>query len=335
MIGIDMGSKYIKVCKITNNPKKPEEISILCGMQASCEDPIDTKKTIISLIRKLKIGKYNEGCFLAIGGKEILNRDVILSKKSGKNLKNSVMLEVEQTITEDLSKMFSSFAVTKEISDTEYNVLFSAVPKEKLYSKINIVKNIKEVSLAGVTMEALALVNAFNVFGPDYKNTENIVLVNIGHQISNVVVVNNKELVFMRDVDFGGKDNTKDIAALYDISEDIAEEVKRNHDVRDNINFNMRNILKKSTALLIETIFRTIEHCITRQSIIAVDRIVITGGGSLIEGVDSFIEETLGIPTVKWNPLENEHIVGYTNKNYGYFMPVVLGLALEKESENV
>ena len=93
----------------------------------------------------------------------------------------------------------------------------------------------------------------------------------------------------------------------------------------------MKNVLKKATSSLIETIFRTIEYCITRQFIISVDRIVITGGGALTEGLDSFIEETLGIPVDKWNPLTDNKFAGYTNKDCGYFIPVSLGLALEKE----
>ena len=34
--------------------------------------------------------------------------------------------------------------------------------------------------------------------------------------------------------------------------------------------------------------------------------------------------------TEKWNPFDNEKIIGIENKDIGFFMPVALGLALEK-----
>jgi type IV pilus assembly protein PilM len=333
LIGIDLGSKFVKVCKVVNDGKK-SSLSILCAMTMSSPDSALQKMALMSLLKKLKLN--SDASFLAVGGQSLINRDLLLSKKiDKKNLKNVVKLEVEQSINEDLDKMFSSFTITKDISEDEYNVLFSAVPRENIYSKVNVIKNVQNLKLAGVTMESLALVNAFNMFGPSYKNTESIILVNIGHTNTNITVLNNKELIFMRDVGFGGKDVTNDIANLYTIPEKLAEEIKRRTDLWDDIGFNVKNVLKKSTATLLEAIFRTIEHCITRQYIVAVDRVVITGGGSMLEGIDNFIGDTLGIATNKWNPLIDNNVTGYVNQNYGCFMPVSLGLAIEKEFDNV
>ena len=114
---------------------------------------------------------------------------------------------------------------------------------------------------------------------------------------------------------------------------ELAEELKRRDDLRQQIAFNMKNILKKTLPGLVETIFMTIEHCVTRQFVISIDRIVVTGGGALTEGLDFFIEETLGIPTIKWNPLDNNKVVGYSNKKAGFFLPVALGLAFEKQKK--
>lgn len=333
LIGIDLGSKFIKVCKVINDGKK-SNLSILCAMTMSSSDTAFQKMALLSILKKLKLD--SDASFLAIGGQGLIHRDLLLSKKiDKKNLKNVIKLEVEQSITEDLDKMFSSFTITKDISEEECNVLFSAVPREQIFSKVNVVKNVQNLKLVGVTMESLALVNAFNTFGPSYKNTESIILVNIGHANTNITVLNNKELIFMRDVEFGGKDVTIDISNLYTIPEKLAEEIKRRTDLWNDIGFNVKNILKKSTATLLEAIFRTIEHCITRQYIVAVDRVVITGGGAMLDGIDLFIGDTLGIATNKWNPLVDNNVTGYVNQNYGYFMPVSLGLAIEKEFDNV
>ena len=95
----------------------------------------------------------------------------------------------------------------------------------------------------------------------------------------------------------------------------------------------MPNILKKTTSSLIENIFTSIEYCVNKQFVISVERIVVTGGGCLTDGLDSFIEKTMGITTSKWNPLEDNNFLGYSDKDLGYFLPVALGLALEKEKK--
>lgn len=333
MIGIDIGSKFIKVCKIVDTGKKEKEFSAYSAMQSISGLEEVSKVQILSAMLK-KLGIEKESSFLAVGGKDLVNRDVVLPSNhvGSRDIKSVIINEASNSISEDLSSMFISYGIIKNL-EKETNIIFSAVPKSKVISKLSVLNHIKDIEVRGVTMEAFALANAFEYFGPSYRNTESIVLINIGYVTSNIIVLNNKELVFVKDIDFGGQDITKNIASSYMIPEKLAEEIKRKDDLKRQINFNMKNILKRAASSLIETIFRTIEYCITRQYIISVDRIVITGGGALTDGIDTFIEETLGIPVDKWNPLADNKFVGYTNKDYGYFMPVSLGLALEKEQK--
>lgn len=336
MIGIDLGNKFLKVCKILGYSQKNKEYSIVSAMvDISALDQSAKTLTIASLLKKMDLEE--ESVYFGVSGTDIINRDIVLRKNkvNSKTMKNDVKVEVENTITEDLQKMYTAYSVVRDVSDTECNVIFSATPREKVNSKISLFGNMEGINVSGVTLESLALANAFNTFGPSYKDSESIILINIGHKITNVIVLNNKDLMFVKDIDFGGYDITKDISSFYMIPEQLSEEIKRREDLRQQISFNTKNILKKTLSSLVETIFRTIEHCITRQFIVAVDRIVVTGGGALTEGIDSFIEETLGIPTTKWNPLVDNKVVGYSNKDFGFFLPISLGLALEKENTNV
>lgn len=326
LIGIDIGSKYIKVCKILK--EKNAEYSILCAIVPCSPDIHSQSRNLDKLITKMKLSK--DKYFLAVGGKDLIHRDLLVPHNiDRKRLKSVVSLEFSQAVNEDISKMFSSFLVLNSNVEKKNKVLYTVAPKQKVFSKINILNSNSDLILGGVTMESLALVNAFEKFGPSYKNTESVLLANIGVNNTNIVVLKNKELVFMRDIDFGGEDITKDLTNAYTVPNKLAEEIKKRTELWQDIGLNIKNSLKKSSANFLEAIFRTIEHCITRQFIVSIDRIVITGGGAKLEGIDSFIEETLGIPTVKWNPLNDIKLKGYVNKDYGYFIPIALGLALE------
>lgn len=342
MLGIDLGSKYIKVCKFMGNENN-SPLSILCTMKYAKNTIADQKKSLTDILSELKI---KDNYFISVNSVDTISRNIILPKSiKQKDMHSAVMTNVEQSVHEDLNKMFKSYLVTKEISDKENCILFIATPKKIINERIQITNEITNPRLVGVTTDSIALTNAFNLFGPEYKSEETIILVNIGDFFTNMVVLHKKEIVFMKDILFGGSDITKEIASLYampkdfaehskkiPISEDLAEYLKRNDDLWGKVGLSMKGVFKKSSANLLENIFRTIEYCITRQTIVSIDRIVLTGGGSVVKGLDDFIKETLGIPTEKWNPLENNEVKGSVKKEYGYFMPVALGLALEKDN---
>lgn len=342
MLGIDLGSKYIKVCKFMGHQNN-SPLSILCTMKYAKNTIDDQKKSLTDILNEIKIKDHY---FISVNSVDTISRNIILPKSiKQKDMDSAVLTNIQQNVHEDLNKMFKSYLVTKEISDKENNILFIATPKKRINERIQITSEITNSRLIGVSTDSIALTNAFNLFGPDYKSEETIILVNIGDLFTNMVVLHKKEIVFMKDIYFGGSDITKEIASLYampkdyvdhsnrqPISEDMAEYLKRNDELWDKVGLSMKGVFKKSSANLLETIFRTIEYCITRQTIVSVDRIVLTGGGSVVKGLDIFIKETLGIPTEKWNPLENNEVQGLVKKEYGYFMPVALGLALEKDN---
>lgn len=332
LIGIDLGSKFIKVCKILSSNQKKKELEISSAIVDVSSLSDSDKVSTLSLMLK-KIDCLEESVYLAVGGKDILNRELLVKKKNIKNLKEHIIKEFENSSSEDLQKMYTSYFIAKNFSDKEYNIIFSAVSMEKVNSIYSLINSIETMKVVGVTLEALALTNAFNEFGPNYKNNENIIIANIGHNVTNIVVLSSKEIVFVKDIEFGGYDITRTISDIYSIPEKISEELKRRDDFKQEISLDMKKIFKKSVAPLIENLYRTIEYCVTRQTIVSIDRIVLTGGGAIVSDIDRFIEETLGIPTEKWNPLEGIKVSGYVNKPQGYFLPVALGLAIEKEKK--
>ena len=332
MIGIDLGSKFIKICKIINSKSKKKEHSMISvAVDISNVPESEKANKLLSVLKNLSC--LDEPFYLAVGGKEIINRNISLKRNEDMSLEEQIKNETANTISEDLEKMYTSFVVLKNDSDKEYDVLFSAVPVDKVNKKLVFINSIKTMSVAGVTLEGFALANAFSEFGPKYKNTENLVLVNIGHKVSNIAVLNNAKLVSVKDIEFGGQDITEDISSFFSVPEKLSEEIKRREDLRQTINFNMKNILKKKAVVLAETLFKIIEHCKTKQLVPSIDRIILTGGGALTDGIDNFIQDILGIPAEKWNPLSNNEFVGYVDKEKGFYLPIALGLALEKEKK--
>ncbi len=346
MIGIDIGTSFIKVCKIIDDGSRknvnaePSEdkrkvVSVFAAMKSVVDMENGEKSDVLaSILNECGIGK--ESAFLAVGGKDLLDKNVYLANDEEENaseeVKNNIISDFNNSMKDEGEPMYTAHMFIKDEDKRTTNVICTAAPKQIVDAKINLA-SVKNISVKGVTMEMIALANAFENFGPEYRNKENIVLINIGSVNTNILVLKAGRLVFFKDIDFGGHTVTKDIASTYTIKDILAEEIKISPDLKEKIGFYMPNILKRTTSSLIENIFTSMEYCVNKQFVVSIDRIVITGGGSLTEGLDSFIEKTMGITTSKWNPLEECNFIGYSNKDLGYFLPISLGLALEKEKK--
>ncbi len=346
MIGIDIGTSFIKVCKIIDDGSKKNansepsedkkrEVSVFAAMKSVSDMESGEKSEVLdSMLRECGIGKEN--AFLAVGGKDLIDKNVFLTNDEesspSEEVKSNVVSDFNNSMKDEGEPMYTAHMFIKGEDKKTTNVICTAAPKQIVDSKIGIA-TVRNISVKGVTIETLALANAFEKFGPEYGTRENIVLMNIGSVDTNILVLKSGKLVFFKDIDFGGHMITKDIASTYTIKEILAEEIKISPTLKEKIGFYMPNILKRTTSSLIENIFTSMEYCINKQFVVSIDRIVITGGGSLTEGLDSFIEKTMGITTSRWNPLEDCNFVGYSNKDLGYFLPISLGLALEKETK--
>lgn len=335
MIGLDLGSKYMKGCTVATRSDGSYIVYAAMssyGIREKKDNPVELKNKVKHIIRQLRI--KNKEVTLSVGGIDLLARDFLLPKMNEANLHGAVMMEAENSIFETLDDMYSDFQVLSDPSDDKMDILFVASPKRHINQMMESLA-LTDLDITGVGADNVALANAFIAFDERKAALESVVVVNIGHEVSNIAIIDRGKLRFIRNVAFGGKDVTAEIASMYEVDVETAEQLKRQHGVWDKIGLNIKNVLKKSSSNLLEAVFRSMEYCVSRQKIGKVDRILLTGGGAIVKGIDNFIWETLGINTEKWNPLESDSIKGVVNSELGLFVPVALGLALQKGAGNV
>lgn len=335
MIGLDLGSKFIKACTAF---EKPDGSYLVYAAMVSAPGDDDKKEKNIVIKNKVKhllrqLRFKDKDTILSVSGLDLLARDFTLPKISEENLEDAVMIEAENSIFETIDDMYSDYQALPNSSGDKTDILFVASPKKHINQMLDSLA-LTDLSVAGVNADNIAIANAFSVLNNNAYD-KSVVLVNIGHDVSNIAILEKGDLRFIRNVAFGGKDITSEVAERYEVDFDTAELIKRQPDVWESIGLNMKNILKKSSSNLMEAVFRSMEYCVSRQKIGKVDEILITGGGALLQGMDTFIWETLGINTARWNPLESDKIKNVINLQYGFFSTVALGLALQKENVNV
>jgi len=331
LIGLDWGSKFIKACRVSS--KTDGKYIVYASMISADgkdgekeENPLLLKNKVKTLFRQLRV--KNGEAALSVGGIDLLARDFLLPRMASENIEGAVMIEAENSIFETLDDMYCDYEVLADIGE-KMDVLFVASQKDHINHVLDSFSQ-AELEIVSITVDNIAIANCYIAFEERKALSESVVLVNIGHEVSNIAIIDRGRLRFIRNVAFGGLDVTRELASVYEVDLETAEKIKRQPELWDNIGLNVRNVLKKSSSNLLEAIFRSMEHSVSRQKIGKVDKILLTGGGAILKGIDSFIFETLGISTEKWNPLASPDILGAVDKEKGFFIPVALGLAVQK-----
>lgn len=331
MIGLDIGSKFIKICQAE---KRGDKYHVISAIMAS--NPLDSGSDRQDVDISLRIKAALKGVALrtrsaavSVGGPQISARNFSFPLLTGEELKGAVQLEAEQSIFSDLSSMYTDYQVITPHEQEKIEVLFVAVPRDMVDRQMRIIEGAGLETMA-VDIDNLALASCYVAFEPG-PHKESVLLMNVGHSQTNISILDGEELRFVRNVSFGGKDITNEIARTFEIDPLLAEEIKKQPKLWDEIGLNIKNVLRKSMPDLLEAIYRSIEYCMSRKKLINVDKIIITGGTAGLEGMDAFITDVIGINTEKWTPLASLDIKGRSRKEMGRFMCVALGLAIRRE----
>jgi type IV pilus assembly protein PilM len=336
MIGLDLGSKFIKICELERQDNQYRIVTSVIATNPSASgkpsDEQQTKNRLRSVLGQVSL--QGRATALSLGGQQVLSRNFTFPSLNVKELEGAVKLEASQTVFSDLSNMCSDFQVLGSSDDGKVEVLYVAAPKPLIDERM---KMAEDAGLTPILMDIdnLALANCYLTFDPSAQKNA-VVLLNVGNTQTNMCVIERGKLRFVRNVNFGGFNITKEISTVLGISQGKAENLKKRPDLWNNSGLNIKNILRKSMPDLLEGIYRSIEYCRSRKKLVNVDKILLTGGSCFTHGIEGFIYEVFGIDTERWNPLAFiEHTdLKDRQKEVGYYLAIALGLAL-REKNNV
>ena len=207
----------------------------------------------------------------------------------------------------------------------------------------------------GIDVKALALTRsaAPNAFFADGGAA---VLLDVGGEISNLVVAEGEMPVMARFVSLGLSDFVAAVAEAADLPDDEAE--RRALDPRTGLGddqangvveggngegdgwdpalaYDARRGLEAAAAELAEEVQRSVDHHHAQPGAREVSSVVISGEGALISGLDSFLGERLGLPAERARPVErlSANRSNVSDEQLGAMEPVLavaIGLAMEE-----
>jgi len=328
LIGIDIGTKYIKIARLE---KKGADFLVYSAAMCAAPPPDSSVKQDVLLASKLKAMMkeafpLNKSVACSIGGSQIVARNFELAALGAEEMEGAVMLEAKQSVSADLASMCCDFQELSGQGKDKKDILFVGAPVELVDKRVRLIENMG-LNIELLDIDSLAAVNSYLAFDKDMAN-QSAVLLNIGHTYTNIAVLDAGALRFIRNVTFGGSNITSEIAALYKIPFEAAEEIKKSRELWESIGLNIKSVLRKSMPDLLEAVYRSMEYCMNRKKILNIDKILITGGTASLYGIDSFISDTLGIATERWNPMDHLVVDDVLRKELGNCFSVAFGLAV-------
>lgn len=211
---------------------------------------------------------------------------------------DSKVIEIKKTGRKDDSKD-KSFKATKKDIAKDVPVLITAAPKATVMRIADVIKR-AGLNLKSLETEAFALVRS--LIGNDPTS---ILLVDIGAVRSNFFVVENTLPVMHRSMSLGGVNFTQALDNVLQVGLDKAELMKAEIIASGAIEADetgFPKIFQRTMQPLINEIRYTMNLYTTQQKGTHPERIVLTGGSSLLPHLDAFLSRTFNMKVYVGDP---------------------------------
>lgn len=331
-LGIDIGTTSIKIVELKIKKERVElsNYGILekYGHLERINDALQTmsfkllEESTALLLRQLldKMKVKTKTSFIALPsftGFAVLAEFPMMTDKE---LAQAVKFQASQYIPMTLEETTLDWQVEKKTEDKIY-VLLISIPTDIIRRYVKTAE-LTRINLKGLELENVSLAHMFSK-----KEKAPFVLVDIGGRATSISVIDNGILIMSRNIDTAGGDITQVIASALGISPFRAEEIKKAY----GLNISNQGEMKVINLIipLLDVIKREIEKSINNYYIKTkrrVEKVILTGGGANLKGIEEYYSKQLLMPVIKGNPF-NMGLIAYNPKLAPIISEIGTGLA--------
>ena len=318
VVAVDIGSNSIKVVQM-NQAKKGWELMKLglaylppeAIVDGSIIDSMTVTNSVRDLLAESKI-KIKE-TVSALTGQLVIIRKVSLAAMTDEELADSIQWEAEQYIPFPISDVNIDFQILGEDSEGrgQMDVVLVAVKKDVINDYTNVIKE-AGLNPVVVDVDSFALENMMEI-NYSVAPGENLAMVNIGATTTSISVIMEGLSVFTRSVPMGGNQYTEEIQRQLSISFKDAEDLKLGREVPGADPSDLPQVLDGLNENMVMEVRRSIDFFLGSTPGIFINKIYLSGGGSMVKGLPEKLQETTSIPVEMANPFNG---VAYNPKNF-------------------
>lgn len=214
-VGLDIGSGLVKVAVIDHAKPEPELVKVVITplpadviVEGEILDPGVVAETIADTL--LAAGVTTADVVTAVGGRDVIIKKIQIERVKEQQARDLMRWEAEQHVPFDMESVELDFQILDSNSDSpEMSVLLVVAKRELIEAKLRV---LTEAGLTPVVVDvdAFALHNAFERSYPDAMQGA-VALVNIGHEVTNVNILDDGVPILTRDIAVGTRRFREDL----------------------------------------------------------------------------------------------------------------------------
>ncbi|MCD6204294.1 MAG: pilus assembly protein PilM [Candidatus Marinimicrobia bacterium] len=344
-VGLDIGRNAVKIAGIKKQRIPKIEFLwhydfVLSGKVKRLEELTDTiiVQTLREILKEIPLSIKRVHTTLSTPETEV--RTIEMPLINSGEIKPALRWNLASVIVAPIEEVeYDYFVLNRNKNANTMNVLVGLASREKLTKHLDILHRTRLEPLS-VDIDSLAIYNAFVSLYP-FKENQTVILMNIGAEKTTVIICHPEHDPTIISHPIGGNTITRQIESYLHISFKDAEEQKINYSLstdRESLEFlpipeaKWQEFFYQFANQLSDIINQINIYYQVQNGVDPAEKILITGGGSNLTGLDLFLAQKSRISVQRWDPTENGQISYHSEKSgskiNGIQFTTAIGLAL-------
>jgi type IV pilus assembly protein PilM len=341
--GLDIGSSAVKAVELKPagkgfrvsafgiEPVPPDSI---------VDGAIIDGSAVADAIRRLldRPGFKSRDVAASLSGNAVIVKKISLPLMTDAELAESIFWEAEQYIPFDIQDVNLDYQIVNPGAggDGTMEVLLVAVKKDKIADYTGVISQAGRVAVV-VDVDAFALQNAYELnYGAEPDAV--IVLLNAGASTININILSGDQSLFTRDLSIGGNAYTEAVQKELNLPFASAEQVKKGHAIDGVVFADAVPVVHAMTANVLLEIQKTFDFFKATASSDRIDRVLLSGGASRIDGFAQALGDRFGARVEAFEPFRK---IAFEPQKLGIGDPlemsttaaIAVGLALRRAGD--
>ncbi len=340
-LAVDIGSNTIKLLEVQGK-KSEVRVQALAAFPAPATAVQNNMVVEMDRVAELIRAAYTQHGFrakkavTAVPGPAVIIKRFSMPAHNEKEMETAVLVEAGNFIPEELDNVNLDYQVMDYVDEGQRaNVLIVAAKKE-------IVNSYSETLRAAGLLPVVVDVDYFalcNMFELNYELAPHgtIALVNIGARYTAINIIKDAQSAFTHDVAVGGRDITESLVQDLGISVEAAERLKLDPSSDGELAEHAHAVIETAAAAVTDEIHHALTFFWMSSGDETIDRIYLSGGGSLLPAMAEQLGERMGISVEVVNPFSHltlgENVERQVVLRRGAEFAVAVGLATRRPND--
>jgi type IV pilus assembly protein PilM len=309
VVGLDIGSSTVKAVELKPSGKGHKVTAFASAPvppDAIVDGAIIDAGAVADAIRKVfESGSFKgkEVC-ASLSGNAVIVKKISLPVMTETELSDSIQWEAEQYIPFDIADVNLDYQIldagTGPDARGTMEVLLVAAKKEKIGDYTSVIAQTGRTPVI-VDVDAFALQNAYEAnYSP--AAGEVTVLLNAGASAININILQGGQSVFTRDISMGGNAYTEAVQKELDLPFESADQLKKGVPVDGATFEEAQPVLRAVTENVLLEIQKTFDFFKATAASDQIDRVVLSGGASRVDGFQEMLQERFNAPVESFDP---------------------------------